>query len=163
KSSSPAYSNASWRNAASPFRVHVGLASARMSFRSTREKTTSKLGLDDRLRSADGHAVAGGDRSAQHRKRNVASRTRNLPNDVIVGHDVSIKRKRLVSERLQYAQVTVHMAARIDPAYELLSDEAALRERDRVGIERRLLGDRALIDVGAHARHALADAYAFVL
>src|ERR1019366_2542185 len=56
------------------------------------------------------------------------------------------------------AQVPVHVPAGVDAAHELLTDEAALRERHRVTLEERLLGDRGLVDVDAEARDPSLDA-----
>ena len=72
---------------------------------------------------------------------------RQRPHLLVAHHDARSGGRGGVNPDRQAPQQPVDVAPGVDPAHQLLAEEAALGERHGVELEERLLGDRLLVDV----------------
>src|SRR5207302_6886345 len=107
-----------------------------------------------------GDRSAGLDLAADHGQTDGAGRARDGADLFPAGDHGRTTRNRCV--RAQTAQQTVDVTAGVDPAHELLAQEATLGERDRVALEEGLLRDRRLVDVETLTGNTGFDAHRLV-
>ena len=83
---------------------------------------------------------------------------RERADDLVADDHLGTRDRPVALDRVESAQEPVHVPATVDAAHELLAEEAALGERDRIELELGLLRNRLVVDVDGLERDAPLDA-----